>query len=122
MTDLLVLDLVDKGLVTNQIVLTVGYDIDNLKDPSRRKDYHGEIKTDRYGRSIPKHAHGTANLKTYTSSTRLITQAVMELFDRIVDEKLLVRRMEPVKWLVYADRSNSIIINVQCSIPYGFSA
>lgn len=93
MTDLLVLDLVDKGLVTNQIVLTVGYDIDNLKDPSRRKNYHGEIKMDRYGRSIPKHAHGTANLKEYTSSTRQITHAVMELFDRIVDEKLLVRRI-----------------------------
>ena len=93
MTDLLVLDLVDKGLVTNQIVLTVGYDIDNLKDPARRKKYHGEIKTDRYGRSIPKHAHGTANLKKYTSSTRLITQAVMDLFDRIVDKDLLVRRI-----------------------------
>ena len=93
MTDLLVLDLVDKGFVTNQIVLTVGYDIDNLKDPARRKKYHGEIKTDRYGRSIPTHAHGTANLKKYTSSTRLITQAVMELFDRIVDEELLVRRI-----------------------------
>ena len=93
MTDLLVLDLVDKGLVTNQMVLTVGYDIDNLKDPSRRKKYHGEIKTDRYGRSIPKHSHGTANLKKYTSSTRQITQAVMELFDRIVDKDLLVRRI-----------------------------
>ena len=56
MADLLVLDLVDKRLVTDQIVLTVGYDIDNLKDPDLQKRYHGEIKTDRYGRKIPKHA------------------------------------------------------------------
>lgn len=93
MTDLLALDLVDKGLVTNQIVLTIGYDIDNLKDPNLRKDYHGEIKTDRYGRQIPKHAHGTANLKAYSSSTRLLMDAVTELYDRIVDPKLLVRRI-----------------------------
>ena len=57
------------------------------------KQYRGEIKTDRYGRKIPKHAHGTINLKQYTSSTRQIVQAVTELFDRIVDEKLLVRRV-----------------------------
>ena len=93
MADLLVLDLVDKGLVTDQIVLTVGYDIDNLKDPDLQKQYRGEIKTDRYGRKIPKHAHGTINLKQYTSSTRQIVQAVTELFDRIIDEKLLVRRL-----------------------------
>ena len=53
MADLLVLDLVDKGLVTDQIVLTVGYDIDNLKDSARRKAYHGEVRTDRYGRKVP---------------------------------------------------------------------
>lgn len=93
MADLLALDLVEKGLVTNQIVLTVGYDIDNLKDPALRKKYGGEVKTDRYGRKIPKHAHGTVNLKQYTSSTRQIIQAVTELFDRIADEKLLVRRL-----------------------------
>ena len=93
MADLLALDLVDKGLVTDQIVLTVGYDIGNLKDPDLRKKYSGEVKTDRYGRKIPKHAHGTVNLKQYTSSTRQIIQAVTELFDRIVDENLLVRRL-----------------------------
>lgn len=63
MTELLVLDLVDKGLVTNQIVLTVGYDIENLKQSEFQKNYRGEIKTDRYGRKIPKHAHGTMNLE-----------------------------------------------------------
>ena len=96
MTDLLVLDLVDKNLVTNQMVLTVGYDIDNLADPQRRKRYTGAVVTDHYGRKVPKHAHGTANLNGFTSSTREITEAVMELFDRIVDKDLLVRRMNIV--------------------------
>ena len=96
MTDLLVLDLVEKGLVTNQMVLTIGYDIENLTDPVRRNAYRGEITTDHYGRKIPKHAHGTANLGRRTSSTRLITDAVMDLFDRIVDPNLLVRRMNLV--------------------------
>lgn len=94
MTDLLVLDLVDKGLVTNQMVLTVGYDIENLTDP--HKAYKGEIVTDHFGRKIPKHAHGTANLHRYTSSTKLIMDAVMELYDRIVDPDLLVRRINIV--------------------------
>ncbi len=93
MTDLLSLDLVDKGLVTNQIVLTVGYDIESLTDSERRRDYHGEVTTDRYGRKVPKHAHGTENLGRYTSSTREIVDAAMRLYDRIVDPKLLVRRM-----------------------------
>ena len=93
MTDLLVLDLVDKGLVTDQMVLTVGYDIDNLLDPERRKRYQGQVITDPYGRKIPKHAHGTATLSGYTASTREIVEAVMALYDRIVDEDLLVRRM-----------------------------
>ena len=93
MADLLVLDLVDKDLVTDQIVLTVGYDIDNLKDPVLKKRVGCEVKTDRYGRIIPKHARGTVNLHQYTSSSRQIIQAVTELFDRIVDRKLLVRRI-----------------------------
>ncbi len=93
MTDLMVLDLVDKGLVTNQMTLTVGYDIENLTDPQRRKQYRGEITTDHYGRSVPKHAHGTANLLYWNSSTRVITGAVMELYDRIVNPDLLVRRI-----------------------------
>ncbi len=93
MTDLLVLDLVDKGLVTNQMVLTLGYDIENLTDPKRRKLYKGPVTTDPYGRQIPKSAHGTANLDRHTSSTKLIIEAVMELFDRIVNPALLVRRI-----------------------------
>lgn len=90
MIDLLVLDLVDKGLVTDQIVLTVEYDIENLK--TGRK-YSGQTETDRFGRRIPKHAHGTANLGEYTSSTKRITEAAAGLFDRIVDKKLTARKI-----------------------------
>lgn len=93
MIDLLVLDLVDKGFVTDQIVLTVGYDIENLTDPQRSKLYSGPITVDAYGRKIPKHAHGTANIGRQTSSTKLITEAVMELYDRIVNPSLLIRRL-----------------------------
>ena len=93
MSDLLALDLVDKGLVTDQVVLTIGYDIENLKDPALKKSYRGEVTADRYGRLTPKHAHGTANLGCYTSSARLIWEAVSELVERIADKKLLVRRI-----------------------------
>lgn len=93
MMELLALDLVDKGLLTNQIVLTVGYDIENLSDPERRKAYKGEITVDGYGREIPKHANGTGNLPFSTASTKLTTDCVLEVFDRVVDESLLTRRI-----------------------------
>ena len=93
MADQLALDLVGQRLMTNQLTLTVGYDIENLQDSERRKQYHGEVKTDRYGRQIPKHAHGTANLEEYTASSKRITAAILELYDRIVDKNLLIRRM-----------------------------
>lgn len=93
MTEQLVLYLVDKGLVTDQMVLTVGYDVENLANPERAKAYRGEVTIDHYGRRVPKHAHGTANIGRYTSSTRLITDAVMDLYDRIVDKNLLIRRL-----------------------------
>ena len=93
LTDLLVLDLVDKGLVTNQLVLNIGYDIENLTDPKRAKAYHGDITVDHYGRKIPKHAHGTVNLEKYTSSGKEIIQAVIGLFERIVNHDLLIRRL-----------------------------
>ena len=93
MIDAHVLELVEKGLVTDQLVLDVGYDIENLTDPERSAKYHGEIKTDFYGRKIPKHAHGTANLKEKTSSSHIITDAMMQLYDRIVDKNLLIRRL-----------------------------
>lgn len=93
MADALALDLVDKGLITNQIVLTVGYDIENLSDPQRSKNYKGPVAADHYGRKIPKHAHGTANLDAYSSSTKEIVRAALELYDRIMDQNLLVRRL-----------------------------
>ena len=93
MADLLVLDIVEKKLVTDQIVLTIGYDVENLNNSERENAYNGEVKTDRYGRKIPKHAHGTANIGRYTSSTRLIVDATMKLYDEIINKKLLVRRI-----------------------------
>ncbi len=93
MTDLLALDLVEKKLVTDQMILTIGYDIDNLTDAKIKKQYKGEVTTDRYGRKIPKHAHGTVNLNRHTSSTQIITEAVMELYDRIINPCLLIRRV-----------------------------
>lgn len=93
MADTMVLDLVDKGLVTDQLVLTIGYDVENLTNNRRNTKYTGSVTIDRYGRKVPKHAHGTQNLKEKTSSTRIIVDAVMELYDRIVDKNLLVRRI-----------------------------
>ncbi len=93
MTDSMVLDLVEKKLVTDQIVLTVGYDVENLTNLRQGQKYAGLVTTDRYGRKVPKHAHGTQNLQEKTSSTRRITNAMMELYDRIVDRNLSIRRI-----------------------------
>ena len=93
MAELLSLDLTSKGIVTNQLVLTVGYDIDNLKDSVLRKKYNGEITIDRYGREIPKHAHGTINLEEYTSSTKIILENIINLYERIINKDLLCRRI-----------------------------
>ncbi len=93
MTDSLVLELVEKHLVTDQMVLYVGYDIENLNDKKRMKAYAGGIETDHYGRKVPKPVHSSINLGRYTSSTKIITEKIMELYDRITDPNLLVRRM-----------------------------
>ncbi len=93
MADMLSLDLVEKGLVTDQIVMTVGYDIENISNQEIRKKYKGPITSDGYGRKIPKQAHGTQNISKKTSSTKLITDAAMELYDRIVNKNLLIRRL-----------------------------
>lgn len=102
MTDSLVLELVDKRLVTDQIVLTIGYDIESL---SGDIPYAGPVTVDRYGRRIPKHAHGTANLGAHTSSTKRILDAVIALYERIVDPKLLVRRLNVTANHVIAEGS-----------------
>ena len=93
MTDLLVLDLVDKGLMTDQIVLSAGYDIECLKDPAIVSRYHGPVTTDYFGRMVPKHAHVTINLGEYTSSSRKIIDMTIEAFNRTVDPLLLIRRI-----------------------------
>ena len=93
MADAIALELVDKRLVTNQLVLTISYDSESLSDPQIRAKYQGPVTTDYYGRQAPKHAHGTANLERMTSSSRLITEAVMSLYDRIINPDLLVRRI-----------------------------
>lgn len=93
MADLLVLDLTDKKLVADQLVLTVGYDIENLTDPQRCSNYQGPVVLDSYGRQIPRHAHGTASLNRHTASSKELIRAASDLFDRIVDPALLVRRL-----------------------------
>lgn len=96
MAELLALDLVDKGLVTDQIVLTIGYDRESLTRPGMREKYSGDITLDPYGRKIPKHAHGSINLNGWTSSNREISEAVMTLFERITNPVLLMRRVNLV--------------------------
>lgn len=93
MADQLALDLVEKGLVTSQLTLTIGYDTENFKRPEIAAQYTGQVVTDHYGRKIPKHAHGTVNLDRQLSSTRRIMEAVTSLYDRIADPALLARRL-----------------------------
>ena len=96
MADLLALDLVKKNLVTNQLVLTIGYDIDNLTIPEIRNKYNGDITYDHYGREVPKHAHGTINIDHYTSSSKIIMDNMMKLFEKIINKELLIRRVNVV--------------------------
>ncbi len=104
MAEAVALNLVSKRMLTDQIVLTVGYDIESLTNPAIREQYHGEVTTDFYGRKVPKHAHGSENIGRQTSSTRLITEAVLALYDRIVDPHLLVRRLNlTTNHVVYED-------------------
>lgn len=91
MADQLALDLVEKGLVTDQLVITVGYDRENLQDSSRK--YQGKIKIDHYGRAVPQHAQGTISLEAFTSSGKKITMAAIEIFEKVVDQSLLIRRI-----------------------------
>lgn len=93
MADALSLDLAAKDLVTKQLVLTIGYDAENL---TRQPSYSGEIKLDRYGRKIPKHAHGTQNLEEYTFSSDIITGEMLKLYERITDKSLSIRRITVV--------------------------
>ncbi len=93
MAEAMALKLVSRRLVTSQLIITVNYDRECLENPDIRALYNGEVTKDYYGRMVPKHAHGTVNLKQQTSSSRLIMQAVEELYDSIVNPDLLVRRL-----------------------------
>lgn len=109
MADNIALELVGMQRVTDQIVLTVSYDRESLENPEIRAKYHGEITTDYYGRQVPKHAHGTASLERHTSSTKLITDAVVELYERIVDKNLLIRRLNLTACHVIDEHSLALI-------------
>ena len=93
MTDQLTMDLVEKGLVTDHLTLTVGYDVENLRDPERRAAYEGEVTFDGFDRPVPKHAHGSADLGGRTSSGCRIMEAMTGIYDRVADPALLVRRL-----------------------------
>ena len=93
MADSVSLELIERRLVTDQLVLTVGYDIESLTAPEIRAKYHGKITTDHYGRQVPVHAHGTINIGQPTSSAKILIAKVAELYDRIINPDLLVRRL-----------------------------
>ena len=93
MIDLLVLDLVRKKKVCDKIVLTIGYDIENLENPKILEIYDGEVTVDFYGRCVPKHSHGTISVDYQTSSGEVLSSKTLELFERIIDKRLLVRRI-----------------------------
>lgn len=117
------LDLLDKGMVTDQLVLSVGYDIVNLTDPSIRSRYKGETTTDHYGRQVPKHAHGSINLDEPTSSAKLITDAATRLFDRIVQPGLLVRRLNlTVNHIVSEQKAGQTSVPVQYDLFTDYAA
>ena len=110
MTDGLVLDLVKKHLVTDWIVLTIGYDVDNLTDPKISSVYDGPITVDYLGRSVPKYAHGTIRIDHKTSSTKIIMKNMMELYDRIANPLLLVRRLNIAFCNVESESKNKLLI------------
>lgn len=93
MADALALTLVEKGLTADQMDVTIGYDVDSLKQPGVRQQYHGPVERDHYGRLVPKGVHGSEHLPCPTASSRLFVQATLHIFDRILNPRLLIRRM-----------------------------
>ena len=93
MAEGMALKLVSKRLVTDQLVLTVGYDVESLTRPEIRAKYHGEVTNNYYGKPVPKHAHGTYNLERPTSLSSALMDAAAELFDKHVNADLLIRRL-----------------------------
>ncbi len=93
MTELLVLEMVSKKYMTNLITLDIIYDVSNLTIPKIKNKYHGEVVIDHYGRFMPKPSHGSIHLEKRSSSTKIIMKNILELFDRIVNSNLLVRKI-----------------------------
>ncbi len=93
MAESIAMTLLEKHLVTEQVVLTIGFDAESLKNNDAGTEYHGQVTTDWYGRLVPKHAHGSTNLRMFTSSIKLITDAVVSLYENIVNPNLLIRRI-----------------------------
>ena len=123
MADLLSLDLVEKKLVSNQLVLTVGYDSLNMEDSEIPNSYQGEIVINHYGKKIPKHAHGTVNLNEYTASSKLFIAAILDLFDRIVNKHLLVHRLNLVaNNIISESKTKSFTKKEQLSLLIDYSA
>ena len=116
MADALALDLFDKGLVTDQLVLDIGYDAESIVNPDIRRHYSGEIAVNRYGKVVPKPAHGSVNLKEFTSSSKIIVTALEHLFDKIVNSRLLVRKISLYANHVVTQTMSSNIISKQFSL------
>jgi len=93
MIESLSLELVAKNLITNQLVMTIIYDIENITNPKIRKRYNGEITINKYGKKVPKNAHGTINLEYHSSSTKFLSNKCLELFEKIINKNLLVRKI-----------------------------
>jgi len=122
MADQMALDLTDKHLVTDQLVLSIGYDTESLSNPEIRNQYHGAVTMDHYGRPVPKHAHGTTNLHRATCSSKLIINAVRQLYDQIVNPILLIRRLNLVANHVISEeeakKKTSIPVQLDMFIDY----
>jgi DNA polymerase V len=117
MIELLSLELVEKNFITNQLVLTIGYDIENLTNDNISKKYKGDITIDNYGRKVPKHAHGTINLDYRTSSTKILSKKCIELFDKIINKDLLVRRINITACNLIDEKNiNNEIVNKQLDL------
>lgn len=117
MADAVSYDLIEQGVVTDQVVLTIGYDVESLKNKTIVSNYHGKIKKDFYGRNVPEHAHGTINLERPTSSSKILIEKVAELYDKIINPKLLVRRLTlSINHLIDENRINNQKYAVQLDL------
>ena len=123
MTELLTLDLVKKNLITSKLVLDINYDVSNLSKSKMTNFYDGEITLDHYGREVPKHAHGTINIDHKTSSTKIITEKIVELYERIINKDLLTRRITiTAQDVVNEDDYKNILVFEQMNMFIDYSA